>query len=230
MWVAEKAGVDPRDELAFTMEKINANFSNYSAWHYRSKLLPRLGMTTLDHLGPELELVQQVPLRPLTRTCRRYVLPLTYCSDGCVCAVRDEQALYTEPDDQSAWFYHRWLVAQVVAIKASGDDETQAAAAGLLEAELERLAELWEAEEEKCKCKRVPCSRVSGPRVAPHLTSRSQLVRVCPGPLVAMASVMSALGRPAADIRAHYTKLSTLDPGHSTYYRDTAARLTASEA
>lgn len=77
-------------ELAFTTRKIEASFSNFSAWHYRSKLLPKLwaerGETTNDEasrlalLDGEFNLVLQ--------------------------------ALYTDPSDQSGWLYHRWLVGR----------------------------------------------------------------------------------------------------------------------
>ena len=92
------------DELAFALRKIENNFSNYSAWHQRSKLLPR---TRTRGLGQdEFELVKQ--------------------------------AMYTDPEDQSVWIYHRWLVEQ---------DPTHE----VLTREVEAIAELLELEpESKC--------------------------------------------------------------------------------
>lgn len=40
-YVADKAKITPQDELKFAMKKIEQNFSNYSAWHQRSYLMPQ---------------------------------------------------------------------------------------------------------------------------------------------------------------------------------------------
>ena len=39
-YTVNKANISPVDEFNFSTEKIRENFSNYSSWHYRSKLLP----------------------------------------------------------------------------------------------------------------------------------------------------------------------------------------------
>ncbi|KAH7914668.1 hypothetical protein BJ138DRAFT_1078976 [Hygrophoropsis aurantiaca] len=69
-------------ELAYTTRKIEASFSNFSAWHQRSKLYVSLwnaGALDADKSQKEeFELVRN--------------------------------ALYTDPDDQSAWIYHKWLI------------------------------------------------------------------------------------------------------------------------
>ncbi|KAM4707952.1 geranylgeranyl transferase type-2 subunit alpha [Discoglossus pictus] len=86
-FVTHSSQVSHNEELEFTNNLITKNFSNYSSWHYRSKLLPeiypdpqRRGRVTEQALLNELELVQN--------------------------------AFFTDPNDQSAWFYHRWLLGR----------------------------------------------------------------------------------------------------------------------
>ncbi|XP_063313228.1 geranylgeranyl transferase type-2 subunit alpha [Pelobates fuscus] len=86
-FVTKSSFVSLSDELEFTNSLITKNFSNYSSWHYRSKLLPQIhpdplrrGRVTEEALLTELELVQN--------------------------------AFFTDPSDQSAWFYNRWLLGR----------------------------------------------------------------------------------------------------------------------
>ncbi|EME32703.1 Geranylgeranyl transferase type-2 subunit alpha [Galdieria sulphuraria] len=83
MRVGDIRGLQPsREELQFVTERIYGNFSNYSAWHHRSRILPILFKDQRDQyylaVQEDLELVKQ--------------------------------AIFTEPEDQSAWFYFRWLL------------------------------------------------------------------------------------------------------------------------
>ena len=45
--IVKLAKISPEKELKFSHDKIASNFSNYSAWHYRSKLLPILRPSTV---------------------------------------------------------------------------------------------------------------------------------------------------------------------------------------
>ncbi|KAK3739774.1 hypothetical protein RRG08_028213 [Elysia crispata] len=86
-FIVKRANVSPEAELDFSMSKISNNFSNYSSWHYRSKLLPLIHPDSGQPMGvsedallKEYELVQN--------------------------------GFFTDPDDQSNWFYHRWLMGR----------------------------------------------------------------------------------------------------------------------
>jgi len=68
-----------REDLLYTQRKIENNFSNFSAWHQRSKIL--VSSQNDERLWRDKEFA--------------FV----------------ESALWTDPTDQSAWIYHRWLVS-----------------------------------------------------------------------------------------------------------------------
>jgi geranylgeranyl transferase type-2 subunit alpha len=102
-------------EFNYTTTKINANFSNFSAWHNRAKLIP-------------LHLKDDSPEK------RRQFLKkeLEYVT----------QALYTDPDDQSAWLYHQWLVStDDVVVDLSSEERVR-----IIGEELESIKELYDLE------------------------------------------------------------------------------------
>eukprot|EP01065_Artemidia_motanka_P001835 TRINITY_DN10861_c0_g1_i1.p1 TRINITY_DN10861_c0_g1~~TRINITY_DN10861_c0_g1_i1.p1 ORF type:complete len:360 (+),score=145.18 TRINITY_DN10861_c0_g1_i1:93-1082(+) len=81
-WVCRQVGWTADAEYAFTKKRVDANFSNYSAWHQRALLLKDtpVGERRDAAVAEEIELVQN--------------------------------AFYTEPQDQSGWLYALWLVRQ----------------------------------------------------------------------------------------------------------------------
>ncbi|KAK3038306.1 hypothetical protein RJ639_031402 [Escallonia herrerae] len=85
--------IPAEQELQFTTDMINENFSNYSAWHNRSVLLSHLLEEKAQGYFPKEKILAE-----------EYEF------------VRN--ALFTDPDDQSGWFYHLWLVDQTVKVDA----------------------------------------------------------------------------------------------------------------
>lgn len=124
-------------EWSFTQSKIQKNFSNCSAFHYRSKLLPLMlpfriranqdGEDSCNEATTKLELAREE-------------LDL----------VRD--AIFTEPDDQTCWWYHRFVISWAEPPKAGlCVTIVRESYLELLEEEAESLRELNDAEENRCK-------------------------------------------------------------------------------
>lgn len=72
-------------ELQYTLSKIESNFSNFSAWHHRSLLLvPIWTAREFDEAQQRKERDEEFEL------------------------IR--QAMFVDPEDQSVWTYHSWLI------------------------------------------------------------------------------------------------------------------------
>ena len=86
-------GISAAEEFAYSTEKIEENFSNYSAFHHRS-----------------------VFIRWIEQECSGNACSSGIASEERRRLVEDEfslveNAVYTEPDDQSAWWYHQFLLS-----------------------------------------------------------------------------------------------------------------------
>ncbi|XP_009779399.1 geranylgeranyl transferase type-2 subunit alpha 1 isoform X1 [Nicotiana sylvestris] len=91
-FVTALKNIPDEKELEYTTERIYDNFSNYSAWHNRSVLLSHLLKEKAKGYSPKDNVFTE-----------EYEF------------VRN--ALFTDPDDQSGWFYHLWLLDQTVKLE-----------------------------------------------------------------------------------------------------------------
>lgn len=99
-----------KTEFDFSKEKITENFSNYSAFHHRSVYLKQLFQpeTSIHHLQ---DAASSSSLLSAEGTAglesRRQQYEETLVQEFSLV----ENAIFTEPDDQSAWWYHQFLLA-----------------------------------------------------------------------------------------------------------------------
>eukprot|EP00793_Prasinoderma_coloniale_P003877 PRCOL_00003254-RA len=110
-------------ELAYARRRIAANFSNYSAWHARSANLTELEASTAGGGGEDNAVDVDAEFELV------------------------KGAFFTDPEDQSAFFYYRWLIGRTLRAAAVGASGTSAGiAAEVLEREVASIRELLEME------------------------------------------------------------------------------------
>jgi geranylgeranyl transferase type-2 subunit alpha len=76
------------NEFAYTTTMIHANLSNFSAWHNRSQLIPRL----LNERNADSDSRRELLNEEL---------------------VHIREAINVDPEDQSLWYYHQYLILNV---------------------------------------------------------------------------------------------------------------------
>jgi geranylgeranyl transferase type-2 subunit alpha len=81
-YVAKSGRVSSAEEFRYSTEKIEQNFSNYSAFHHRSVYILQLEHKSIDSKTSAISIELAIV----------------------------ENAVFTDPFDQSAWWYHRFLL------------------------------------------------------------------------------------------------------------------------
>ncbi|XP_053710353.1 geranylgeranyl transferase type-2 subunit alpha [Synchiropus splendidus] len=105
--VVKMSKVPVTQELQFTDRLISSNFSNYSSWHYRSTLLPLLHPQSPE--SPSLSNGSPAASPPPSPTNQSHRV----CEEQLLKEYELVQnAFFTDPNDQSAWFYYRWLLGR----------------------------------------------------------------------------------------------------------------------
>ena len=132
-----------RSEFEYTSQRIEKNFSNCSAFHYRSKLIDLVLEADLREAG--ISRNEEGEAYQIKLDMARGELEMV------------QSAVFTEPDDQTAWWYHRFVLAwaRPKSLEHWTDQDSAAEAvesfAEVLEEEKESIRELVDAEGGKCK-------------------------------------------------------------------------------
>lgn len=135
----------PKSELVYTKQKILSNFSNFSAWHQRSKVLSSLWTSG--------KLDESKSKEKGRHTSNHGYLPSPMKLNSEFELIRD--AMYTDPHDQSVWIYHRWLVGNCVPHSLSVLDHhlnSTGSSHEILEREIKSIHELLD-EQPDSKCR-----------------------------------------------------------------------------
>lgn len=85
-----------KGELEYATENINKNISNFSAWHQRAVLIPR--MFANNEISDKKTFVED---------------EFAYITN----------AMFTDAEDQSVWFYIKWFIKNDIVSKTLGNDE-----------------------------------------------------------------------------------------------------------
>lgn len=93
------------DEFRYTTQKITKNISNFSAWHNRSKLIPKI-----------FSLIAEDPDRKTLEHDYREELALFSSPHHLLLKELEmvKTGMYMDPEDTSVWLYMKWLLSETL--------------------------------------------------------------------------------------------------------------------
>ena len=216
-WIIDRFDVDCQHELALCREFLRQDQRNFHCWNYRRFVVEAFGVKAED----ELQFSADKIVENFSNYSAFHHRSLFLKRAGRV--VRDslkdelqivENAIFTEPDDQSAWWYHQFLLrwaAEGLEMKRQEEGPNAAADAaqfaewfvGILQQQLELVRGLFELEE-NCTWVITCLLNVIDALLAPALASH-----------VAREEAAALL----AERTTLLERLLEVDPNHSQRYR-----------
>ncbi|KAJ0391372.1 hypothetical protein ATCC90586_007932 [Pythium insidiosum] len=142
-WVIDKGLGDLKKEIGLCNKLLDLDERNFHCWNYRRHVCRLAGVTQADELAFSTLKIEQNFSNYSALHHRSITLPKPLTRD----ILQDEisvvqQAVFTEPDDQSAWFYYRWLLTSTIELLASTQEAVE-----FLSSQIEWMTELLEMEQ-----------------------------------------------------------------------------------
>ncbi|DBA04898.1 TPA: hypothetical protein N0F65_006900 [Lagenidium giganteum] len=204
-WIVNRGVGDLHKEIALCNKLLELDERNFHCWNYRRHVSKRAGVTQEQEFEFSTVKIAQnfsnysvggVGLFSLALHHRSITLPTPLTADVLFQEIElVQQAVFTEPDDQSAWFYYRWLLTSMMDLMMGSPDD----AGSFLDSQIAWMEELREMEEQ-AKWVLVTLADVYTRKAA--LTDKDAQAK--------------AIGM--------YRQLIELDPDHRHYYEDMAAK------
>lgn len=216
-WIIDRFNVDYQHELALCREFLRQDQRNFHCWNYRRFVVDAFGVKPED----ELQFSADKIIENFSNYSAFHHRSLFLKRAGRIArdSLKDElqiveNAIFTEPDDQSAWWYHQFLLrwaAEELAKKGLEQGPNAAADAaefaewftGILQQQLELVRGLFELEE-NCTWVITCLLNIIDSLLAPALTSN-----------VAREEATALL----AERTQLLERLLEVDPNHSQRYR-----------
>lgn len=124
------------DEFNFTTSKINNNISNFSAWHNRTKLIPKI-FSILHEIGDE-SLLQQDDYKLFQNPHTLLVHELDLVKTG----------MFMDSDDTSVWLYLWWLLTNDIFVSYLHENSDSHSYEEIIQGQLNTIAEVNELEKD----------------------------------------------------------------------------------
>nr|CCA16035.1 geranylgeranyl transferase type2 subunit alpha putat [Albugo laibachii Nc14] len=115
-WVLDKNLVENVQKEILLCEKLlDLDERNFHCWNYRRYVAKKLGMGAEEELQFSTIKIEQNFSNYSALHHRSISLPVPLTKDIILEEINlVQQAVFTEPDDQSVWFYYRWLIQNAV--------------------------------------------------------------------------------------------------------------------